>query len=48
MKAVDTNIVLRRLLQDDKAQAAKANTLFDGDDETCCAWLVFGSPHHPR
>jgi predicted nucleic-acid-binding protein len=32
MIAVDTNIVLRRLLQDDKAQAAKANDLFDGAD----------------
>lgn len=33
MIAVDTNIVLRRLLQDDHAQAAKANALFDGEQD---------------
>jgi len=28
--AVDTNVLLRYLLQDDKAQSSKANKLFDG------------------
>jgi predicted nucleic-acid-binding protein len=33
MIAVDTNVVLRRLLQDDKAQSAKVNALFDSHPE---------------
>ncbi len=33
MIAVDTNVVLRRLLQDDQAQATKANRLFEGERE---------------
>jgi predicted nucleic-acid-binding protein len=40
MIAVDTNIVLRRLLQDDKAQAAAANDLFDGADEVLITDVV--------
>jgi len=50
MIAVDTNIVLRRLLQDDEAQNAKANALFDGEDEILItdvvlaetAWVLSG------
>lgn len=50
MIAVDTNIVLRRLLQDDKTQATKANALFDGEQDILItdvvlaetAWVLAG------
>ena len=33
MIAIDTNILLRYLLQDDKSQSAKVNKLFSGDEK---------------
>ena len=32
MIAVDTNVLLRYLLHDDEAQAARANAVFDADE----------------
>ncbi len=40
MIAIDTNILLRYLLQDDKTQSAKANKLFSGDESLLVTDIV--------
>jgi predicted nucleic-acid-binding protein len=40
MKAVDTNVLLRRILNDDIEQAAKARTLFDKSDQILITDIV--------
>lgn len=41
MIAIDSNVLLRYLLQDDKAQAAKANKLFSGNETVLIPDVVF-------
>lgn len=40
MKAIDTNVLLRRILNDDMEQAAKARKLFDRSDQVLITDIV--------